>query len=195
MANHYNEDLNFESAGHLQAIVAQYKDARGNLWRITAVGREQAIAYLQERRGILLVAEPADEPRSLPEAEQREYQGEGEPAGEDPIISELELTIELIHLRIEPPYRISFLIDPPIGPNEVHTYTINIAGDTQTSVSFSADYIVDVRLYKTNWRNPCSNSAGTSDSLSCSGTNYKVRVHNKTGNPNDYSLSGDINLG
>jgi hypothetical protein len=194
MANQYNENLNFENAGTLQALVAQYEDPRGNLWRITAVGQEQVIGYLQENRGILLVAEPANEPRSLPEAERREYQGEGEPAGEEPAISELEVTIELIHLRVEPPYRISFLIDPPLGPNAVQIHTINIANDTQTTASFSADYQVNVRLYKTNWRNPCSNASGISGSVSCSGTNYKIRVRNNTGNQNDYTLSGDINL-
>ncbi len=195
MANVQNDGLSFEDAGAVRAIVSEYTDANSNVWRITAVGQAAVVSYLQERKGLLIVAEPADEPRSLPGPEPREYRGKGEPGREVALLAELEVTIELIELHTAPPYRIAFLIDPPLGPNAWQTYYINIENDTQTTADFSADYSVNVRLYKKRHRSPCANVTAVSGSLSCSGTGYYIRVTNQTGNPNDFTLSGDINVG
>ena len=204
MSGNTNSNLSFQKLADWEVYGTRYTDTNGNIWSIIAQGESESIKEFVESKEFLIIAQPVEAEREFPQVNVDESSGKGDdepqktpdrqPEEGAIEVPELNVEVELVEVNIPQPYRVSFLIDPTLGPNKSKSYNFTLQNDTQADITYSAEFNVKVTLK--SGATSCSSDGNTnSGSVHCaSSASWKLTVKNMVAVKNKFSISGDYNL-
>jgi hypothetical protein len=193
-----NDLLRFETFEDRVLFGSRYEDPSGNVWRVRLLGIREVVSAFADQPSFYLHAHPIDTEPEIPPFDMSYLYGQSEGKDYSPgsesqetallNLADADLLIELVETALMPPYRLSFLLDPPLNPNGSWNTSFYAQGATTPYVTLYSQLPASLSLSQTpGYTLGSAHSGGVSV--------WNAWVTNRAGAQNYFTLSGHLTVG